>query len=186
MRPVIMHVYNVKRMNRYAIYGRPLILWGGGQFHILHRPAIIWKLRNFCPVFSDNFGWTIKPTLFIPIKMYTKDPTKTTCSFSSIFLTRLFSEYLSSIHFPLATRNQPGACVRLVSNISLFWLWRPVCVCVWVRPCQASASHCVWALLSRSQFPPKVGTKSLQTTTTQRLSWAGSTLGILIAWTDKA
>ena len=89
------HAYNNgKRMNKYAIHGRPLILWGGGQFHILHRPAIIWKLRNFCPVFSDNFGWTIKPTLFILIKMYTKDPTKTTCSFSSIFLTRLFFEYL--------------------------------------------------------------------------------------------
>ena len=63
-----------------------------------------------------------------------------------------------SIHSPLATRNQPGACVRLVSNISLFWLWRPVCVCVWVRPCQASASHrvCSQDLSSRQKLEPRV------------------------------
>ena len=155
-----MHVYNVKRMNRYAIYGRPLILWGGGQFHILHRPAIIWKLRNFCPVFSDNFGWTIKPTLFIPIKMYTKDPTKTTCSFSSIFLTRLFFEYLHTYIYPLPSSHEKPArcmCPSCFQYFSVLIVTPRLCLCLGQAMSGQCLSLCLGSqdLSSRQKLGPR-------------------------------
>ena len=69
----------------YAIYERPQISWGGDSFTFYTGQCDNLEIREFLSSFFLRQFGAIKPTFFILIKMYTKDPTKIQPVSSSVF-----------------------------------------------------------------------------------------------------